>query len=506
MATETTEKVFSGAADSKLPDHIKELSLEKRQQFVGAWNGRFESCQADGGSSSDCEGSAFAVANAAVKKELTEADRKEMSLETAKFFAQVTQDEAAYNPLGATEDRGCANCRWFVQWRDGGSCAIVEDWPLPIVSNGNSNRWEAIPTFEPSPMPVIIIEGEREAGFLERVAETVKSVLTVFGFSEPAAKPEPLHSFYLQKSADGSYSWFALVSNNFRDRDEEIITDAAHKDFVEYLDDGGTPPELWYWHIPGSRWGVADWWDYSDGVLAMSGTVDAGMEGVAEKMAEDDSLGVSHGFRYTYHDDGDGLIGWYRTFEVSPLPWSKAANPWTGFSTIAKEMEAMQFTPEKRAEAVDKFGEARVAGWESVATETADGARRAGADSKEVAQPEGKKDDVIVDDKVIFADTKEIAVAAAEALVATPAFKALADKWEGTSNDLTTIKERLDALEKSEDEKVAAVLRGNGARSGFRASQSKSTETKDDSPEASQSPEVKDFLDEVTLDLVGVQE
>ncbi len=58
---------FTGPSDPKLPLHVFGLPLEKRRQWVGAWNDRFEDCKADGGSTSDCESSAFAVAYAAIQ-------------------------------------------------------------------------------------------------------------------------------------------------------------------------------------------------------------------------------------------------------------------------------------------------------------------------------------------------------------------------------------------------------------------------------------------------------
>ncbi len=40
---------FSGASDPKLPSNVIDRSLEIRQQWVGAWNGRFSDCREDGG-------------------------------------------------------------------------------------------------------------------------------------------------------------------------------------------------------------------------------------------------------------------------------------------------------------------------------------------------------------------------------------------------------------------------------------------------------------------------
>ena len=40
---------FSGASDPDLPSNVADRSLEIRQQWVGAWNGRFKDCRNDGG-------------------------------------------------------------------------------------------------------------------------------------------------------------------------------------------------------------------------------------------------------------------------------------------------------------------------------------------------------------------------------------------------------------------------------------------------------------------------
>ncbi len=34
---------------ASLPDHVRELSTQKQEQWRGAWNGRFADCRKDGG-------------------------------------------------------------------------------------------------------------------------------------------------------------------------------------------------------------------------------------------------------------------------------------------------------------------------------------------------------------------------------------------------------------------------------------------------------------------------
>jgi len=164
----------------------------------------------------------------------------------------------------------------------------------------------------------------------------------------PAALKEQ-SSFLVYKEND-TYRWLAVYSNNYRDDDgkPEIISQAAHKDFEQAVDTGAWPkPELWAWHVPGSRWGVADMVAYDDstGFVLSTGLVDKGMEHVAEALAERDDLLVSHGMprsELRYDPADPSVIVRYRTQEISPLPRNKAANKHTQFITLNKEKDMNQ--------------------------------------------------------------------------------------------------------------------------------------------------------------------
>lgn len=178
---------------------------------------------------------------------------------------------------------------------------------------------------------------------------------------------DPQHSkFIVTKDAMGEYRWFGWATNKWLDRDGEILTDAAHREFVKYLDENpDEAPELWTWHTPGTaRANKADWWDYANGFMVYSGKLEE-TEAKAYlelEKAEREQVGMSHGF-WVLERKGN-LITRYRTFEVSELPLAKAANPFTDFQTINKENTDM-FTPEKRQFLVDRYGEEKVAALES---------------------------------------------------------------------------------------------------------------------------------------------
>lgn len=204
--------------------------------------------------------------------------------------------------------------------------------------------------------------------------------------------------FTLWKQANGEYRWFAVYSNNFRDDDypPEIISKESHEIFVKMVDEGIVDyPELWHWHIPGTRWGKADWLDFADGFALASGTVDPGHEKEAEALAEMDEIGVSHGMpgKYLMYDENDpSVIVMHATHEISPLPMEAAANKLTGFTVFSED--EMALTADKRNHLLALgIGEDKIAQLESGLSKAAVDATEAGIESKE-ANPAPADDQV----------------------------------------------------------------------------------------------------------------
>lgn len=152
--------------------------------------------------------------------------------------------------------------------------------------------------------------------------------------------------FWTVKSADGTYRWFAVWSNNFQDRDDppDIISKAAHLDFIDRVQKGEADyPELWHFHQEGTKWGQSDMLafipllDNPDvGFTIASGSVDKGKESHAEFFATQTELvvGVSHGMKEVVRVlDGNNnqIISRYTTYEISDLPLDLAANALTSF-------------------------------------------------------------------------------------------------------------------------------------------------------------------------------
>ena len=169
----------------------------------------------------------------------------------------------------------------------------------------------------------------------------------------PMSVKEHAPSFVLKEQSDGSYRWLAIYSNKFRDRDGDIISDASHRRLDKMINDGTVPyPELWYWHVPGSRWGKADFHAYDDrGFSIAAGTVDVGKEHIAKAVSERGGVLVSHGMpiRFIERDPSDEhVITKHVTVEISPLPAERAANLLTGFNILSEDN--MAIAKEKKEE------------------------------------------------------------------------------------------------------------------------------------------------------------
>lgn len=135
--------------------------------------------------------------------------------------------------------------------------------------------------------------------------------------------------------------WFAAWTNNFEDRDGEWFSEKAIEEYVQRVDVGVVPmPELWLWHVPGTRHGVADMVGAAGHFAVASGTFDDTEVGRAAKAhyAKGRDYAMSHGFTYDADQKQDGVYHQFNTFELSVLPEKAAANLFTSFQGV-KEME-----------------------------------------------------------------------------------------------------------------------------------------------------------------------
>lgn len=176
---------------------------------------------------------------------------------------------------------------------------------------------------------------------LSVVKRRIRAEYRKLGVPETSIPSSVKKSFTVWKSLeDGKWHWFAIYSNNFRDRDNppEIISEKSHKTFVALTEQGlAEMPKLWHWHIPSTEWGVAEVVGYENGFAWAAGVVNEGHEKEAEHLSKQDNIRVSHGMpsRYIRRSEKDNtVIDFHITQEISPLPDWAAANEHTGFNTF----------------------------------------------------------------------------------------------------------------------------------------------------------------------------
>jgi len=144
-------------------------------------------------------------------------------------------------------------------------------------------------------------------------------------------------SVALFKAANGQLQWIGVPTNKFKDRESDILSDAAHKKFVKMLKEGKAEmPDLYPWHT--GKIGKATWVDYDErGFLVAGGYILKEWEEFAINLINSttEPMGMSHGMLVKdIVRDADGVIVEYKSFEFSFLPESQAANLLTSFVTL----------------------------------------------------------------------------------------------------------------------------------------------------------------------------
>ena len=281
-----------------------------------------------------------------------------------------------------------------------------------------------------------------------------------------------MSQFTTWKSKSGTYLWFAMWSNKYRDRDypPEILSNAAHLDFVKAVNSGTWPyPELWIYHIPGSAWGDATYVDYDEvnGIAIAGGTVRPGMETVA-KALNSATVGilVSHGMdrNETRRDDSDPtVLTRFRSKEFSPLPDFAAANELTGF-VIGGNMKILD-SAKARLTAV--FGEKKADEIADILDVTGTEAKEADLESKEVDEvevevevkeeiPETETEEPAPDpdlpEPASRKEVEDVVIRLTELMGDTnTAIKSLADSMQEIANRIT-------ALEELDEKKITELV------------------------------------------------
>lgn len=384
------------------------MSTAKRRRWVAIWNSTFASCRKTG-SVKLCETRAFRIANGTVKE--LDMDALGMLTELQKAYAaeggQADPEKAALME-GVIADlkakkageqahvcnKGCGDkCSDLVEKYIpiGGATSFAEfdDFERAQAQEFHVKENSAVfrlivnnifdhPEMNLSQKATAVINAATELS--TRVKENpddveAKSLLDrvkgLFTGRNETEQPKPFDpgeaegTFVSYKDASGVWRWMIINTNKFKDREDEIFTEASHKEYIAAVERTGEWPELWLWHTPGTRMGQANLVDYVNGFVVHAGEYDPGFEDVAERLSKMKDLGVSHGFVFPEGDEEDKVYDHYRTFELTVCPGRRSANIWgTEFESFTKEVK-MGFSDDKRKFFVEALGEERVVALET---------------------------------------------------------------------------------------------------------------------------------------------
>lgn len=337
----------------------------------------------------------------------------------------------------------------------------------------------------------------REKGLFGKIKEYVSDLVK----DKKELSKEESNGLEIITQKDGSKRWFGRYTNNYKDREQEIISEEAHKEFVAYLKEHpDRMPAFWSWHILGtSREKDADFIDYFDGFMVASGPLTAEEAAQLEKAIEydDGKTGMSHGMYILERDpDRKEIITKYRTYEISDLPLANAAN---GFTSINSTKE-VKMTDEKNSRLVATVGEDAAKKIMDQIAESKESLEALGVESKEgevakildsVDPEKGKSEEAKPEEsdpaeeseesKEINSSIKAIAVAVAKVLD----MKGLSDLIEQQQKTIKTLEDQVGVLKKEDDEKIAETFidKSLGSLVWKRASESEDTVLGEDEAE-----------------------
>lgn len=153
-----------------------------------------------------------------------------------------------------------------------------------------------------------------------------------------------LDSFQIYEK-DGSLYWLGIYSNNFIDKDSDILTSEAHENFVKMVNQGDLPyPELWVAHYP-VQVGTVEMIDFhkESGMAISGGRILKDFEEMMKKLVINSkekgyNLAMSHGFgRDTVVFDESGYMKSYASRELTVTPFP--ANVYTAYTVPEVENE-----------------------------------------------------------------------------------------------------------------------------------------------------------------------
>ncbi len=295
-------------------------------------------------------------------------------IEEEKRIQRPTQAEAAYTPLSSEPTKACGSCRWFSK-EDGGYCGAIENYPADILATGLCARHETAPVEEP-PEPLTPDSVAVVADAILQAAEIVENAAGKeldspahnheYGYIAPDSNAEGVFKSLVEKftrgmkpglsvmkGVDGKRLMLIVTSNSYMDREQETITTAGLKGWVDTCwkaveGEFATDNPLVFWHDMRVKMGDIVWADVRGPFLVelareSDGAVSKAMFDYVEAHPEE-KWGASHKFAYyKSHKDVDGTYHRIIKKETTVLPRSAAANALTFSGVIPMASKRDEF-------------------------------------------------------------------------------------------------------------------------------------------------------------------
>lgn len=385
------------------------------------------------------------------------------------YQGMLMQPEVNYVPMSSLLGKGCASCRWFHaagdEMNNSPHCHLVESWPEPILATGYCDRHEVlVPRIldVSNPLPVVIVEPPVSMeDSAEMALPTTRRGLKelILNIFKGTPQPQPEQAFTTFKGQDGKWYWMARHTGKYVDREDEIIADHAHEEFVTRVQKGLVPmPELWTWHKKGTSHGVADFVWKSGGFVRAIGHFTGSKEQIERAVAYYQKMGdkikLSHMFKYPKRGKKGKVYHAYNTVEITTLPDGAEAFPYTTFEGLGN----MPFTKEQedqiRAIGGDEMWQrAQAADSKDLAdTKTNDAAGIASKTTKDVENFEGS---IIPGDEEIKAletAAKDNDMRLKELDTRLKALESIKDSITSLEASFKSLGERLETVQKAESD------------------------------------------------------
>jgi hypothetical protein len=264
--------------------------------------------------------------------------------------------------------------------------------------------------------------------------------------------------FSIRKQKNGRYTFLAIASNNYTDSDEEIITEAAHEDYVRRFDAGEISHAalLFPWHEP-SPTGVIKAVGVHQGFLLIAGEFFDEFDLIAEGLAKSEGYGISigvHAGDYARDPVNRKHIINYTLAEASYLPVTRASNGLTLMAAsdgLTKEY-TMKLTDEKRKMFEDLVGPENLAQVLETVQKYHVLAKEQGILSKEATEGAADEAEEIIEDTVSDeAATVETVVEEAEEIVEPTGIDEVISEYVTTKELTAAVSEIAKAVKESVD-------------------------------------------------------